>query len=124
MRKNIFKIITKYIAFVFIWSILLFAIAITLLKTKGYLLKDILFVEGLLFILLGTLSSISGNPIGISIQSLGQNNSQFNSNVNLEVSKIEKEKTKDILKLSISPSIGAISLIVVGIFSIISTFIN
>jgi len=42
-------------------------------------------------IILGALSSIGGNPMGLSLQALGQTNAQYVANANLEVTKKEKE---------------------------------
>lgn len=123
MDKNVLKSLGKCIAFGLAWTALLFIVALILSKTKGYLLKDVLFIGGILFILLGILSSVGGNSMGLSLQSLGQNNAQFNSSSNLEVSKIEKERTNGISKVTISASISTASLVLAGIFSIVINYI-
>ena len=70
----------------------------------------------------GVLSSIGGNPMGLSMQGLGQNNAQYIANANLEVSKMEKDKTNNI-KTTISAGLSTVSLIIGGLLVIAINFI-
>ena len=98
MNKNLLKSLEKCILWGVIWSIILFIIANILVNLKGFLLKDVLFIEGIIFIMLGIFSCIGGNPMGLSLQSLGQNNAQYNTNANLEVSKMENSNKYKFIK--------------------------
>ena len=122
MNKNLLKSLEKCILWGVIWSIILFIIANILVNLKGFLLKDVLFIEGIIFIMLGIFSCIGGNPMGLSLQSLGQNNAQYNTNANLEVSKMENTN-KSNFKNTISISINTVSLILAGIACIITNYI-
>lgn len=83
--------------------------------------QDILFIEGLVLIFIGIFASISGDPRGISMQGLGQNNAQYINNANLEVARMEKEKVH--IKTDIKFALSTFSLVIGGVLSIIVTFI-
>lgn len=122
MNKNLLKSLEKCILWGVIWSIILFIIANILVNLKGFLLKDVLFIEGIIFIMLGIFSCIGGNPMGLSLQSLGQNNAQYNTNANLEVSKMENSN-KYKLKNTISISTSSVSLILAGAVCVLINYI-
>ena len=105
-----------------IWVIVLFGVALIITNFKDYELRDVLFVEGIIFVVGGVLSSIGGNPMGLSMQGLGQNNAQYIANANLEVSKMEKDKTNNI-KTTISAGLSTVSLIIGGLLVIAINFI-
>ena len=123
MNKDTVKALTKCIVWGILWTVILVVIALILSKIKGYLLKDVLFIEGIIFVMLGIFASIGGNPMGLSLQSMGQNNAQFTSSANLEVSKMESEKTRGISKTTITSSLSTVSFIFAGIASIIINYI-
>lgn len=77
-----------------VYSIILYTIAIILNKILNYEIKNILFIEGIIVIMLGIFSGISGDSNGTSLQALGQNNAQYISNVNLEISNLTKKLKK------------------------------
>ncbi len=89
----------------------------------SYSLKDVLFVEGIVLVALGALSSIGGNPKGLSLQALGQDNAQYVANANLEVTKMEKQMHHNNIKTNLRSSFNIISLIIGGAISIIINFI-
>lgn len=122
MNKTLLKSLGKCILWGIIWTIVLFIIGNILVNLKGFLLKDVLFIEGIIFIMLGVFACIGGNPMGLSLQSLGQNNTQYNTNANLEVSKMENTN-KSNFKNTISISINTVSLILAGIACIITNYI-
>lgn len=122
MEKSILKTIGKCVIFGIIWGIVLFGVALIITNFKDYELRDVLFVEGIIFVVGGVLSSIGGNPIGLSMQGLGQNNAQYIANANLEVSKMEKDKTNNI-KTTISAGLSTVSLIIGGLLVIAINFI-
>lgn len=122
MEKSILKTIGKCVIFGIIWGIVLFGVALIITNFKDYELRDVLFVEGIIFVGGGVLSSIGGNPMGLSMQGLGQNNAQYIANANLEVSKMEKDKTNNI-KTTISAGLSTVSLIIGGLLVIAINFI-
>ena len=122
MEKSILKTIGKCVIFGIIWGIVLFWVALIITNFKDYELRDVLFVEGIIFVVGGVLSSIGGNPMGLSMQGLGQNNAQYIANANLEVSKMEKDKTNNI-KTTISAGLSTVSLIIGGLLVIAINFI-
>ncbi len=122
MNKTILKSLFKCILWGLVWSIILFIIANILVNLKGFLLKDVLFIAGIIFIMLGIFSCIGGNPMGLSLQSLGQNNAQYNTNANLEVSKMENSN-KYKLKNTISISTSSVSLILAGAVCVLINYI-
>ena len=122
MEKSILKTIGKCVIFGIIWGIVLFGVALIITNFKDYELRDVLFVEGIIFVVGGVLSSIGGNPMGLSMQGLGQNNAQYIDNANLEVSKMEKDKTNNI-KTTISAGLSTVSLIIGGLLVIAINFI-
>lgn len=122
MDKDTLKNIRKYTISGIFWAILLVAIAFLITTLTDYNLKDMLFIEGIAFVTFGILSCIGGNPMGLSIQGLGQNNAQYIANSNLEVTKLEKSNTKNI-KNTLSIGLSTISLVFAGILVIIINFI-
>ena len=122
MDKDTLKNIRKCTILGFIWAILLVLIAFLITTLKDYNLKDVLFVEGIAFVAFGILSCIGGNPLGLSIQGLGQNNAQYITNSNLQVSKLEKANTKNI-KTTLSIGLNTFSLVLAGILLITINFI-
>ena len=122
MEKSILKTIGKCVIFGIIWGIVLFGVALIITNFKDYELRDVLFVEGIIFVVGGVLSSIGGNPMGLSMQGLGQSNAQYIANANLEVSKMEKDKTNNI-KTTISAGLSTVSLIIGGLLVIAINFI-
>lgn len=122
MDKSVLKTIVKCVIFGVIWAIILFGVALVITNFKGYELKNILFIEGIIFVMIGILSSIGGNPMGLSMQGLGQSNAQYIANGNLEVAKMEKDKTKSV-KTTVSIGLSTVSLVIGGILVIALNFI-
>ena len=122
MDKSVLKTIVKCVIFGVIWAIILFGVALVIANFKGYELKNILFIEGIIFVMIGILSSIGGNPMGLSMQGLGQSNAQYIANGNLEVAKMEKDKTKSV-KTTVSIGLSTVSLVIGGVLVITLNFI-
>ncbi|ENZ32897.1 hypothetical protein HMPREF1084_02244 [Clostridium butyricum 60E.3] len=95
MSKHILKLFLKQMFWIIVQVIILLAIGIGLSEIKGYSIKDVIFVEGIIVIILALFTSMQGNPMGLSIQSMGQNNAQINSNNNIKIKEIEEKKTKN-----------------------------
>lgn len=107
-----------------------YVIAILISNRSGYYLQDVLFVEGFSVIVIGTLMSMKGNPSGMSLLGLGQQNAQQVANWNLEVTRIERDKTdyyKNFLKHSVLDfAFSSLVIILGGVFLILFSifFVN
>lgn len=123
MNKRENKPLVKYIFFEILLSVILLLIGLAIVYFTTYNFKDVLFVEGMVVIILGIFSGISGNSTGLSLQGMGQNNAQYVSNANLEILKMEKEKTKNNLNTNIRIGLNMVSLIIGGGICIIIDFI-
>ena len=119
MIKNILLIVMYGLAFLGLG----YVIAIIISKQFGYVIQDVLFIEGLLVIILGFLLSMKGNPSGSSLQGLGRNNAQQLSYLNMEVTKTEREATsyhKNFLKHSIVEfAFSNFTIILGGVFILV-----
>jgi len=123
MDKSQIKSLIKCVVWGIFWSIILIVIGLIITNFTSYNLKDILFIEGVITVILGSLSSINGNPMGLSLQALGSINAQYVANANLEVTKMEREKRHNNFKSNLQSSINMISLIIGGVICIIINFI-
>ncbi len=123
MKKNIGKVLIKYVIIGIVWFLIALSIDLFIVSKYNYSFKDVLFVEGLVFIGIGFCGSLGGNSNGLSLQGLGNMNAQYVSNANLETIKYEREKSnynlKDTLKISLSTN----GLILGGIFCILTCLI-
>lgn len=90
MNKSQIKALIKCIVWGILWAIVFILIGFVIVNFTSYSLKDVVFIEGIVLVALGALSLIGGNPTGLSLQALGQNNAQYVANANLEVTKMEK----------------------------------
>lgn len=122
MDKSQIKSLIKCVVWGIIWSIILVLIGLGIVNFTTHNLKDVLFVEGIILVILGVSSFLGGNPTGLSLQGLGQTNAQYIANANLEVTRMEKEKTTTI-KNNFKTSINTVSLVMGGIICIIINFI-
>lgn len=121
MGKSQISSLIKCFIWGIIWSIILVLIGLGIVRFTTYNLKDILFIEGIILVILGVSSFLGGNPTGLSLQGLGQTNAQYIANANLEVTRMEKEKTNTIKNFK--ASISTVSLVIGGVICIIINFI-
>ena len=96
------KSIYKYIMGTVLLVVLSLLIAILLKSYKGYNMKDILFIEGILSLFFGIGASISGDSMGLSLQGLGSSNAQQVNNANLEIDKRAGYDIKTTVSLTFS----------------------
>lgn len=114
--------LTKSLVWGLVWLIIASIVGFILTKfMTSRSFQDILFIEGLVLIFAGIFDSISGDPRGVSMQGLGQNNAQYINNANLEVARMEKEKVH--IKTDIKFALSTFSLVIGGILSVALTFI-
>ncbi|MEG1797375.1 MAG: hypothetical protein RR262_12835 [Clostridium sp.] len=123
MDKSQMESLIKCVVWGILWSIIFILIGFIIANFTPYILKDVLFVEGMLVIIVAASSSISGNPLGLSLQALGENNAQYVANANLEVTKMEKQKQHHNFKTDLRSSLNAVSLIIGGVICIVINFI-
>jgi cobalamin biosynthesis protein CobD/CbiB len=120
--KSQMESLIKCVVWGILWSIIFILIGFIIANFTPYILKDVLFVEGMLIVIVAASSSISGNPLGLSLQALGQNSAQYVANANLEAMKMEKQKQYDNFKTGLRSSLNAVSLIIGGVICIVINF--
>ena len=59
----------------------------------AYNVQEVMFMEGIVFALIGILASMKGNPSGVGLSSWGMKNANAINYVNLETTVIEREST-------------------------------
>ena len=81
MKKiKVFKFVSAIVINYFILGSISFAIS----QFYSFTVKDTSFIIGLIVFMVELCINISGNPLGLSLQSLGQANSQYLSNVDFK----------------------------------------
>jgi hypothetical protein len=83
-------------------------------------LKDVQFVIGLLLLIMLIFSNISGNSMGLSLQALGDINSQYVANVNLEACKKDENNERAVFKLQ--PNKISTLLFIISILFLITSY--
>ncbi|GAB6167974.1 hypothetical protein JCM1393_04340 [Clostridium carnis] len=96
-------------------------ISLLLERTTNLTFKDGILILGIVSVIIGGFSSISGDSRGFNLQPLGNVNAQYVTNANLEVEKKEIERGKKPIKFD--NSIILAGIIFGGILSIILFFI-
>lgn len=89
-RSQLFKLIFGIVINYFILRV----ISLIISHRVNLTLEDTTFIVGLTALLIGIWINITGNPMGLSIQSSGNLNSQYVSRVDLEAQKHENVKKK------------------------------
>ena len=122
MKDNRISLVIKS----FLWGIAWFGVAVLIgfiiTKVTAYKnFENILFIEGIILVFVGIFASISGDPMGLSMQGLGQNSAQYSASATLEVTTMEREKSNR--KLDVALAVSTFSLILGGVFSAGLTFI-
>lgn len=122
MKDERISLVIKSIIWGFVWLALAALIGFIITRVTEYKsFENVLFIEGLIMIFIGIATSISGDPMGISLQGLGQNNAQYINNANLEISKMEKQRVT--VKKNIAFALSTFSLLIGGILSAGITFL-
>ncbi|MGL5415088.1 MAG: hypothetical protein ACRDAU_05465 [Clostridium sp.] len=83
-------------------------------------MNDVLFMEGIVLVVVGLLSSMGGNTNGAGIQGLGSNSTQYITNASLEIKRMEEKNGKN--KSRVDFDNINIALIFAGILCIIINF--
>lgn len=122
MKDNRINLVIKSLLWGIAWLGVAALIGFIITKVTPYKnFENILFIEGIILVFVGIFASISGDPMGLSMQGLGQNSAQYAAIANLETTKREKEKSNR--KLNVSIAVSTFSLILGGLFSAGLTFI-
>lgn len=119
MNSNFLKKVLILIVTSMICSCIIMFIGYLISLFTIFLLKDILFLEGILIIILVILISISGKPLGLSMQAFGSNNAQYVGIANLKVTEKENEILKNKDSFNINFDFNSISIIIGAIFTLI-----
>ncbi|ATD55508.1 hypothetical protein [Clostridium chauvoei] len=123
MDKDQIKTLLKCAMFGIIWIAITATIAILMMNLTRYNFKDVMFIEGIVLVILGLFASVSGNPMGLCIQALGNSNSQYVANANMQITKLDTEKAHRNAKTTIRMGISTVALIIGGILSMVISFI-
>ncbi|MEF9935204.1 MAG: hypothetical protein RSA01_02060 [Clostridium sp.] len=83
-----------------------------------YSFKDVMFVVSIIVLIVGLSLSVKGNPMSLNLSSGGVD-SQYDANMTLEATKIERELTKT---HDISVCIDNIGLILSGVLGFIISY--
>lgn len=122
MKDNRINLVIKSLLWGIAWLGVAALIGFIITKVTPYKnFENILFIEGIILVFVGIFASISGDPMGLSMQELGQNSAQYSASANLEVTKMEREKSNR--KLDVALAVSTFSLILGGLFSAGVTFI-
>ena len=122
MKDNRINLVIKSLLWGIAWLGVAALIGFIITKVTPYKnFENILFIEGIILVFVGIFASISGDPMGLSMQGLGQNSAQYSASANLEVTKMEREKSNR--KLDVALAVSTFSLILGGVFSAGLTFI-
>ncbi|WP_195263512.1 hypothetical protein [Clostridium sp. 1001275B_160808_H3] len=122
MKDNRINLVIKSLLWGIAWLGVAALIGFIITKVTPYKnFENILFIEGIILVFVGIFASISGDPMGLSMQGLGQNSAQYAAIANLETTKMEREKSNR--KLNVALAVSTFSLILGGLFSAGLTFI-
>jgi hypothetical protein len=123
MKSYALKFLSKIFFFGVIMALIFVGIAVLISNKKGYLLRDVLFIQGMGIIFLGILASISENPLGFSLFGLGRINTQLINNVHPDATKMKESKFGNPTKITFNHTIATVSFIVSGIICVIVNYI-
>lgn len=123
MMKNNSKRFKKFIP-IFVVSLLsLFLLGAIISNINGFQLRDVVFVEGILILMIGIFSSISGSTQNLSLQEFGQINPQYFANIILDSSSIKKEKSLVASNIQINIDLVSTSIMIGAIIALIISFL-
>lgn len=122
MNKNIIKALGKGLIFGGILAIGLYFLGNILVKKDMFKeIESALFFEGMISIIIGLFSAMSGNPSGLSLQGSGSSNAGYISHVNIETTKHEREKVK--VPKDFSMGVSSLTLILGGLITVVVSYI-
>ncbi len=108
MKDERISLVVKSIIWGLVWLVLALLIGFLITKTTNYKnFENVLFIEGLILIFIGIFSSISGDPMGVSMHYI----------------EVRNKKQKPNVKTDIAFALSTFSLLIGGALSVIITFI-
>lgn len=122
MNKHGLKILGKVLLISILFVAVLFGLGVLIKNNKGYELRDVIFLEGIIALIIGALSSIGGRSMGLAMNGLCQSNAQYQSTANIEITKRENEKF-GFRKVSIDLSLTNFSLLISGFTLVLLNYI-
>lgn len=123
MIKNKSKSLRKFILIFIANLVSLFLIAGVISSLRGFHLKDVLFIEGILILMIVLFSSISGSNQSLSLQEFGQVNPQYFANIVLENNIAEKERIVSASNIKINMDLISSSILIGSIVVLISSYL-
>lgn len=123
MKNKDLKVFLKDIVYGTLWFTLSFFVALGLKDAVNFSLADILFIEGLVLALIGTLSGISGDPIGLGIQSLELKHPDDVEEINYEITPEERGNMSTTIKKDLLFSTTTAPLVIGGMLAVLINFI-
>lgn len=110
-------------SFIFIiTSLTLFVLGSIISNVSGTPIKDVIFIEGIVVLMLSVFSLIEGNTTLPSMQDLGRINPQYLVNMILESNENAKNKINRNTTLNINLDISSLGVIVAALISVIFSF--
>lgn len=122
MNKNELKVFLKDFNFGALWFGILVILALIIKNVGNYSFADIIFFEGLILAVSGTLSSMSGDPLGLGIQSLGIKHPHDVTETNYEITAEEKGNLALVLKKDLLFGTTTAPLVIGGLMAILFNF--
>lgn len=123
MIKNNSKSLRKFILIFIANLVSLFLIAGVISSLRGFHLKDVLFIEGILILMIVLFSSIGGKNQSLSLQEFGQVNPQYFANIVLENNIAEKERIVSASNIQINMDLISSSILIGSIVVLISSYL-
>lgn len=110
-------------SFIFIISSLtLFVLGSIISNVSGTPIKDVMFIEGIIVLMLSVFSLIEGNTTLPSMQEFGRINPQYLVNMILESNENARKKINRNSTLNIQLDISSLGVIVAAFISVIFSF--
>lgn len=110
-------------SFIFIISSLtLFILGSIISNVSGTSIKDVMFIEGIVVLMLSVFSLIEGNTSLPSMQEFGRINPQYLVNMILESNENARKKINRNATLNIQLDISSLGVIVAALISVIFSF--
>ena len=110
-------------SFIFIISSLtLFVLGSIISNVSGTPIKDVMFIEGIVVLMLSVFSLIEGNTTLPSMQEFGRKNPQYLVNMILESNENARKKINRNSTLNIQLDISSLGVIVAAFISVIFSF--
>lgn len=123
MRKNNSKSLKKFISIFITNLVSVLLIGGLISNLKGFQLKDVLFVEGILVLMMGVFSSIGVNTEGLSLREFVQINPQCVTNIVLESNSLEKERVVSASNIQINMDLVSTAITLGAIVSLIISYL-